>query len=334
MATPDSIDAAGEAALVDRIRRRAGSPPGWLRVGIGDDAAVYEPDRGALQVITTDGLVEGVHFELDRVDAGSVGYKAVAVNLSDLAAMGAEPRGILLSLVLPATFTLADFDALIDGAVGAATEARAAIIGGNLARTHGGIVVDVTALGAVHPRKILTRAGGRPGDELYVTGTVGAAAAGRLALGAPARAAPGLAECIARFTRPQARVRCGVVVARSRAATAAIDLSDGLAAAARQLAEASGTGVEIEASRLPIHPAVPEAARGAGRDALELALTGGEDYELLFAVAPRRRRAFLAAASRAGRLPVTSIGRLTREPGYWLQQESSRVPLPVGYQHF
>jgi thiamine-monophosphate kinase len=137
-------------------------------------------------------------------------------------------------------------------------------------------------------------------------------------------------QCVARYERPEARVRCGLVVARSRSATAAVDLSDGLAAGARLLAEASGTGVVVDASLIPIHAGVLTAAA----DPVRLALDGGEDYELLFAVSPRRRRAFLAAVARAGRLQVARIGQLTREPGCWLRSGEERKELGRGFQHF
>jgi thiamine-monophosphate kinase len=338
MAAPDTIATLGEAALVERIRQRAGGPPQWVHVGIGDDAAVYAPDRNALQVITTDSLVERVHFRADWTAYESVGYKAVAVNLSDLAAMGAEPRGLLLSLALPGAFAAGDFDALIDGVLHAAAESRATLIGGNLSRSPGPVVIDVTATGSVHPRKVLTRAGGRPGDELYVTGALGAAAAGLRLLERAASPAAELEnaarECVGRYERPTPRTRCGLIVGRSRGAAAAVDLSDGLAAGVRLLAQASGTGAVVDASRVPVHAGAAKLADALGEDALRLAIAGGEDYELLFAVRPRRRRAFLAAMKRAGGLPVTMIGQLTREPGVWLAGGNDRSPLSEGFNHF
>ena len=335
---PDTIAEIGERALVERIRLRAGLPPPWLHIGIGDDAAVFQPDRGTLQVITSDGLVEDVHFETAWTSPGAIGYKAVAINLSDLAAMGAEPRGLLLSLSLPSTYAAADFDALVDGAIAAASDARAHLVGGNLARSRGPVVVDVTAFGSVRPRRVLTRAGGRPGDEIYVTGTLGAAAAGLMAfrrhLADRAALSPEVADCVDRYERPRARVRCGMVVGRSRSAHAAIDLSDGIAAAARQLAEASGTGVVIDGGRVPVHPGAVTWANGLGADPVRIAISGGEDYELLFAVPARRRRAFEHAIAQCRGLAVTSVGHLTKDAGAWLDLNGTREPLGSGFQHF
>ncbi len=169
----------GERALIDRIRRRFPAPPVPLVVGIGDDAAVVKPERGALEVLTTDALVEGVHFDRRFSSLADIGYRALAVNVSDIAAMGATPRLAL------AVADAAGRDRRRTTSTACATASRrwrarprSALAGGNITRTPGPLVVDVTVIGAVRPRKFLTRGGGRPGDILYVSGSVGAAAAG------------------------------------------------------------------------------------------------------------------------------------------------------------
>ncbi len=139
-------------------------------VGPGDDAAVIEPERGALEVLTTDAQVEGVHFDLRFVPPDAIGHRALAVNLSDLAAMGASPRVALLSLMLPDALEVATIDGLLDGLLGLAARQRIALVGGNITRSPGPLIVDVTVTGSVRPRRVLTRAGASPGDELYVTG--------------------------------------------------------------------------------------------------------------------------------------------------------------------
>ena len=176
----------GEHALIERIRTRAGDPPAWVTIGIGDDAAVVEPVRGELVTITTDSLVDGVHFKRAWTSPASVGHKALAVSLSDLAAMGATPRASLLSLALPPDFSLQEFDDLVDAFIALARRAGAPLVGGNLTRTTGPLVVDSTAIGSVRPRRVMRRSGGRAGDELYLTGALGAAAAGLAMLTASA----------------------------------------------------------------------------------------------------------------------------------------------------
>jgi len=328
---------AGERELVRRVRQRAGAPPPFVLVGIGDDAAVVEPMRGALDIVTTDALVEHVHFRRDWTAPSAIGAKAVAVNFSDLAAMGAEPRAVTLSLVLPPALTLADFDALVDGVADACAAAGAALVGGNIARSPGPLVVDITAMGAAKRRRILRRAGGRAGDALYVTGSVGGAAAGLAILQSGAdRTALDVesAACVARYERPIARLRCGRMVAARRAASACMDLSDGLADAVRQIAEASGTGAEIDGTTIPLQSGAASWLARGGVDPIEAALAGGEDYELLFAVPARRRKAFLAAVRHGGSLPATPIGRLTRDPALRLVRAGVETTLNSGFSHF
>ena len=333
----ETIASAGEHALIERVRERAGAPPAWVTVGIGDDAAVVEPERGASIVVTTDSLVEGVHFRRDWTPLAAVGHKALAVSLSDLAAMGATPRASLLSLALPADLPLADFDALVESFVALANRSGAPLVGGNLTRTAGPLVADSTAFGSVRPRRLMRRSGGRPGDELYLTGAIGAAAAGLATLQAGvdrARLSAEEADAVQSYERPDARLRCGTSIARARAASACIDLSDGLADAARQIARASGTGAAVLADALPLHPALRTWAEREHRDAASLAITGGEDYELLFAVRPRQRRAFLAAGRRCSGLPLTLIGKLTAEPDVCLDRNGALEPLGAGFTHF
>jgi len=331
-----TVGTLGERALIARLREQAGAPPAWIHIGIGDDAAVVEPRRGMLEVVTTDCLIEDVHFRRAWASAADIGYKALAVNLSDLAAMGATPRASFLSLGLPADLPVDDFDGLVRGFVDLAGAAGAPLVGGNLARSPGPLIVDVTVTGAGHRRKLLRRSAGRAGDALVVTGQLGAAAAGLRMLADEAGEArtPAEGQCITRHLRPEPRLRQGMGVGRAGVPAACMDLSDGLADAARQIAEASGTGVVIEAERLPIHEGAATWARRRGHDARRLALAGGEDYELLFAVAPKHRRRLLAAAGRAPGVPLTLVGHLMADPGCWLEEGGERQPLPAGFAHF
>jgi thiamine-monophosphate kinase len=168
----------GERALIARLRRRLPAPAPGIVLGVGDDAAVIEPARGMLEVLTADTLVEGVHFDGRLCSAADVGHKALAVNVSDLASMGATPRLALLSLGLPDVLPVARFDGFVDGFLEAAAQAGVAVVGGNMTRSPAAWFIDVTLLGTARRRRVLTRSGGRPGDELFVTGTLGAARAG------------------------------------------------------------------------------------------------------------------------------------------------------------
>ena len=345
---PQRVRDVGERVLIERIRKRVPPPPAGLIVAIGDDAAVAALDRGTLQVLTTDALVEGVHFDRRFSSPADIGYKALAVNVSDVAAMGGTPRLALLSLMLPEAITLAEVDAILDGLLEMAAECGVALAGGNITRSPGPLVVDVTVSGSVKPRKILTRGGGRAGDALYVTGRLGAAAAGLAWLRAAASsAAPEsgrahvsgpedahLAECVARHCRPAPRVRIGALLGRNRAASACMDLSDGLADAVTQIASASGTGATLDASVLPIHPGAISWFTAAGGDPLAASVAGGDDYELLFAV-PRRRKGRLRAVVRESRgIPITRIGELTAERTIGIARGERIEPLPAGFTHF
>ena len=333
-----------------------------MPTGIGDDAAVVEPAGGALDVVTTDTLVEGVHFDRSFVSAPDIGHRTLAVNLSDLAAMGASPRVAVLSLVLPRTLPVADLDGIVEGLLDLAADHRVALVGGNVTRTHGPLVLGVTAIGAVRRRRVLTRAGGRPGDELWVTGAVGAAAAGLAALRrgptaepvsdprrttSPTSAAsaqqgpaadpasdPDLDDCIRRYRRPEPRVRIGTLLGRNRVARAGLDLSDGLADGLRQLARASGVGMEVDAAAIPVHAGARRCFARSGGDPVDAALRGGDDYELLIAVPRRQRRALRMLARLFRGVPVTRIGELTKAPQLVLRTAGGSRPMPEGYEHF
>ena len=297
-----------------------------------------EPARGALDVVTTDTLVEGVHFDRSFVSAADVGHKTLAINLSDLAAMGATPRVAVLALVLPDAVSVLDLDAVIEGLLTLAARHGIALVGGNVTRTHGPLVLGLTAVGAVRRRRVVTRDGGRPGDELWVTGSVGPAAAGLDALrrGRPADPAsdPDLDDCVHRYRRPEPRVRIGALLGRNRVARAGVDLSDGLADGLRQLTRASGVGAVVDSAAIPVHPGARRWFVRRGDDPVEAALRGGDDYELLIAV-PRRNRRGLRTLARLFRgVPITRIGGLTKPPDLVLRTPDGDRALPPGYEHF
>ncbi|MFT3774851.1 MAG: thiamine-phosphate kinase [Minicystis sp.] len=266
--------------------RAAFAAPAGERVllGIGDDAAVIAPGSDPL-VWTVDASVEGVHFRRDLLSLADVGYRATMAAASDLAAMGAAPVGLLASLVLPSWMTDEDLAALAAGQREAADAIGAAVIGGNLAKG-GELSITTTALGAA--ARPLTRAGARPGDAVWMAGPVGLAAAGLAMLlrGDASRAdgdrSTAASEAIAAWRRPQARIADGLRAAPK--AHAAIDVSDGLAQDLGHVAEASGVQIIVDA-RTIVGPALRGAAAEIGRDAVDLALHGGEDYAVVVVLA-------------------------------------------------
>lgn len=331
-----------EHALLARLLARLPRPSPTVLVGPGDDAAVVAASRNERLVLTTDAVVEGVHFSRAYSTPADIGHRALAVNLSDLAAMAATPRWALLSLVLPDSMEVADVEHLVDGLAALAIENGVSVIGGNITRTTGPLVVDVTAAGEAAPRKWLTRSGAKAGDEIYVSGTIGGAAAGLEMLqsgtgnqerGAGRRDAG--AGCVAKYLRPEPRVRLGIAMGRHRAATAAMDLSDGLADALEQVATASGVGVTVDAARLPIDASAREWWMARGVDPVSAALSGGDDYELLCAVPRKGTAALRAVTRRVAQPPLTKIGEFTKDPRERvLLRAGQKEALPKGFEHF
>jgi len=340
----------GEHALLARLLARLPRPSAQVLVGPGDDAAVLAPVRNERLVVTTDAVVEGVHFSRTTFAPADIGHKALAVNLSDLAAMAATPQWALLSLVLPGNMAVSDVEGLVEGLAALATRHNVSVIGGNITRTTGPLVVDVTAGGTVASRKWLTRAGANAGDEIWVSGTLGGAQAG---LEMMRDASPGVGlvhrslgeggsresgvdpTCIGRQRTPEPRVRLGVAMGRGRAARAAMDLSDGLADAVRQVAAASGCGARIDAAALPIEPGAAAWWLARGTDPVGAAIVGGEEYELLFAV-PKRGGGRLRNVRRHVADPVlTRVGVFTKDASALVMERDGRdEALPEGYQHF
>ena len=334
----------GEHDLIDRITRRLPLAPEWLLVGPGDDGAVVSPKRNELEVITTDASVEGVHFDRRFVPSGAIGHRALAVNLSDLAAMGATPRLATLSLAMPGALPLTEFEALVEGMLALARRHGTTVVGGNLSRSPGPLVVDMMVMGTVRPRRVLTRAGARPGDVVFVSGSIGAARAGLAMCAGSGDGTPeGRWDVVSeddastprgRYLRPEPRVRLGVLLGRNQAASSCMDLSDGLSDGLRGLARASGTGVTIDADALPIDPEARAYFETDGRDALLEAVAGGDDYELLFTVPPRRQGRLRAVARLARGVTFTRIGMVTRDPAIVLRRGGRDEPLPASYAHF
>lgn len=310
-----------EDELVERLRARFARPSADVVHGIGDDAAVLAPSLGK-QVLSVDAAIEGVHFRRDWASLPEIGRRSLVAAMSDLAAMGARPRVILVALVLPPGFSASEVDALATGLAAGADECGAPIVGGNLAR--GAELSITTTVVGISPGAVLVRSAARAGEGVWVTGTLGSAALGLAALEAGRGSDPTFAPFVASWRAPHARLVEGARLLDL--ATAAIDVSDGAVRDLSRLAKASGVGARIEAALVPLAPGLREGAALLGRDALELALTGGEDYELLFS-AP-------IAASLQGL--ATRIGTITGGSGVEVvDRDGTRITLRgAGHDHF
>lgn len=297
--------APGEFELIARLtaglRRRSGTI-----LGPGDDCAILKPARGR-ELITIDSLVEGVHFRLDWGAAEALGARALTVNLSDIAAMGGRPAACVVNLAIRPGLDARFFDRLYAGLGRAAAAAGVDIVGGNVTRA-AALSITIALVGAARGG-VMLRGAARPGDHLYVTGTLGDAALGWRILDGKIHARGAARRfLIDRFLNPVARVAAGMRLARIRPAPAAIDLSDGLWQDLGHLLERSGVGAEIDAAAIPLSPAY----RAVAGDDRTLAIGGGEDYELLFALRAAQSSAEL---SRRLGVAVSRIGRIVRGRG-------------------
>ena len=306
-----------------------GASPPEVRLGPGDDAATLRVGAGEALVVSTDLSVENVHFRREWLTWEAIGYRAVAAALSDLAAMAARPIGVLVSLALPPELDSRALGQLARGLGSCLREQGAALLGGDLSRSPGLIVLDVTVVGATrHP---VERSGARAGDELWVTGELGGAAAAAAAWSTGLEPEPGAR---AAFERPCPRTAEARWLASEADVHALIDLSDGLAADAAHVAAASGVRLELTAGAVPLHPvlegwAQPEAA-------LSLAVGGGEDYEILAALGPGSTEAARDAFEREFGVALTRVGRVTEGSGVeWLDERGSARQSPAaGFDHF
>ena len=326
----------GEFGLIDLLAKIANAPrdnkmASWrqLLIGIGDDAAAWQGD-GSIQLATVDSLIEGVHFPSGLASWNELGWKALAVNLSDIAAMGGLPRYALVSLALPDNTEVDDVTALYNGILGLAEQFGVAIIGGNISRALL-VVINITVLGNISPGKnILSRSTARPGELVAVTGHLGAAAAGLEMLTQGLKFdLQATAYFRGAFFHPNPRISEGQLLVEHGVKTA-IDLSDGLLSDLNQLCKASHVGARVETQRVPVAPRVKA---HFGERALEMALSGGEDYELLFT---GKAEVIDAVKSKAA-CPVTVIGEITGGKAGITLVDSMGKPVNLdrrGWEHF
>ncbi|HYL80801.1 MAG TPA: thiamine-phosphate kinase [Candidatus Acidoferrum sp.] len=340
----------GEFGLIGLIRQRIQERTAGTIRGIGDDAAVLAPDPGTALLVTTDMLLEGIHFQSGWGLPRELGRKALAVNVSDIAAMGGRPLHALLGLAIPlGGIGLAELETLLLGFEEEAAAHGVTLVGGDTCASASGLVLSVTLLGRAPREGPVLRSGAKPGDSLWVTGTLGGSAAGLLALergfrpgqGWPAglarpdwlgqQEAAAIQAALAAHLTPVPRVAAGQALAGK--ATAMIDVSDGIASDAGHLCTESGVAVRLQASRIPVHPGTSVLARLFGQEALDLALRGGEDYELLFATGLDPVRCLAEAAPA---LPVTCIGEVIAGPPVLtlVHSQDREEILTGGFDHF
>jgi len=334
-----SGDRGGEDALVRAIRElsaRAGDA-GGVRVGIGDDCAVLEPHAGATVLATTDLLLEDVHFRRRWAEPADIGWKALAVNLSDIAAMGGRPRWALVALACPEETTAEEVVAFYEGALALARPHDVAVVGGDTSASPAGWLVNVTLLGEATGAPRL-RSSARPGDRLAVTGPLGRAAAGLAVLergtAPPGVSAAHLADVTAAHLRPRPRVEEGAWLGGAAGVTAMMDVSDGIGIDLPRLAAESGVAARIDVDRLPVDEATRAVAAALGADATAWATGGGEDYELLLscesAAFERLRRGL---ADRFG-VRLTAIGEVTAGTGVSWRLHGREITVARGFEHF
>ncbi|MBF0107787.1 MAG: thiamine-phosphate kinase [Magnetococcales bacterium] len=339
MTNDATVASLGEFGLIDHCFKtlERTDVPG-VGMGIGDDAAVFLVPRTQDLLATTDTLVEGVHFVRDA-DPRDLGWKAVAVNLSDIAAMGGEPRWYLLSITLPSSTPLAWVERLALGMNEAGARFRVTLAGGNTTRTDGPIVLTINMFGVVGHERSLLRAGAAAGNRLFVSGTIGDAALGlRHLLGVDEtlrRMDPAAIRFLMeRHLRPMPRTDLGLTLVDAAIARAVIDVSDGLLADAQHLCRSSGVGADIDLRRIPLSPPARQWLEGSEHDRWPLLLTGGEDYELLFAVAPGAADQLPAIAARLG-VTLTEIGIVTDRKEVRLLDNGNPLSFAVpGFRHF
>ena len=327
----------GEFGLIDRIKAMLPRGNDRVALGIGDDTAALKTSPGMLLLATCDIQVEGRHFRLEHISPHQLGRRSAAINLSDIAAMGGRPTYALVSLALPQATEVAWVDELYRGLGDELGAHGALVVGGNLSGSARDVVIDITLMGEVAEPMLVRRGGARTGDAVLVTGWLGESLLGRLALERGLDSTtPAAARVIEAHLTPAPRVREGQAVAARKGATAMIDVSDGLAADLGHICSDSGVGARLVAGALPVSPEAREVAANLGVDAIEAALHGGEDYELLFTCPVDEAERTAADVVAATGTPVARIGEIVRGEGIELvTSDGSRSSVePRGWDHF
>lgn len=323
-----------EFGLIKNLTMRVPTKGTHVVVGPTDDAAVLDVGAGEKLLATTDTMVKGPHFLDETMSPFDIGYKAVAASISDIAAMGGEPRHVLMTLGIPADTETEFLEAIYDGVGQICNEYQCAVVGGDVVRTDGPLFVGTTVLGAITSAPLL-RSGAEPGDVVFVTGTVGDSAAGLdVLLGRPNVGEDDVSHLVAEHQRPRPQVVAGQILSLEHA-TSCDDISDGLASELNEIAAASGVRLRIDAARIPIHTATRNVARAKGKEPLDYAFYGGEDYQLVGTATPFSYARILARCESMG-IQITQIGRVELGDGVVAELPDGRLDVVTakGYNHF
>ena len=329
----------GEFGLIERIAAKGLAREAGVVCGIGDDCAVLSVDPRKVLLLTSDLMVEDVHFRLDATSPQDLGYKLLAVNLSDVAAMGGEPRDAVVSLAAPADLDMSRLDGIYEGLHECARRFGTNIVGGDTTRSPGPLVLNLALTGEAPGDHVCYRSGARPGDLVYVSGTLGDSAGGLvLVLGRGPEIDQAEREyLLRRHHRPDPRVELGRRLSSSGAVTAMIDLSDGVASDLRHICERSQVRATVEGASVPLSPALQSFCRATGTDPMAPALSGGEDYELLFTVDPGKVDRLDRFRDDGDAPPICRIGEIGEGPaGVFLTgRHGGQTELTAsGFDHF
>jgi thiamine-monophosphate kinase len=326
----------GEFGLIRRLQAVCSSGNDRIVLGIGDDAAVIRSEKGRSLILTTDAMAEGVHFDRSYFPLESLGWKCLAVNLSDVAAMGGSPVCCVMTAALPEEWSVEEVEALYAGIKRCADRYGCPVVGGDTVRTVGGAVFSAAVLGEIPEGASIRRSGARDGDRLCVTGELGGAAVGLDVLRSGGKERIRFPESVRRFLEPQPRMEDAVRLSGGPGITSMIDVSDGLASEIRHLCDESGLGCVVFADRIPVSAETVRWAAGTGESPVRRAMESGEEYELLFTADPGAFPNPMEQGITGVEGPVTVIGEMRpRHHGILVREGSIDLPLDArGWDHY
>ncbi len=327
----------GEAGIIRLVQGKVSpqlSP--HIRKGIGDDCAVLETTEGRALLVTTDTLIEGVHFTAQTLSPKALGWKALAVNISDIAAMGGVPRTAFLSIALRPDSGADFLESFTDGLKALADKTGIILAGGDTVESPSHAMITITLLGDCPPEHLIYRSGARVGDDVWVTGQLGNAAAGLfLLINKKVSDVSGYKLLVQAHQEPMPRVEMGRALGESGLVHAMIDISDGIAKDIGHICQQSGTGALLQAESIPMSDELLKLAAEAEKSPLSWALHGGEDYELLFTASSADEEKILSLTSKVLGTHAAKTGTITQDEGIWLQTEKGKEPIQSGgYVHF